>query len=340
VGLSRLASPSVAGAQTSEPIQLSYQAPEGCPDEAAFRRRVEERLTTGSLESVRRAPPLVIRVTLRPESSNASVLFDDADPGVERHVTGDSCDELASAAALILAVTLTAPSNELASPPAADRDAPEGDTGLAKAAPAAPGAMATPPPAPSIRPAPSASSGPRAVPAASTEWSWQAGAGGFLATWPLGTPRPGGDLFARVGGDRWSGRVGVLYLGASVSAGERSADFSLLGGRVEGCPLSTGLGTIGRFELCLLLELGSLSGEGDASSALANSGAATVFWSAVALPARLRVAVGSRLHLETQAEVAVPLSQRVFVFERPREEVARAPAVGFSGRIGLGVTFL
>jgi hypothetical protein len=60
-------------------------------------------------------------------------------------------------------------------------------------------------------------------------------------------------------------------------------------------------------------------------------------WVAAGAVARLRWTPGRRLVIEAQAGVAAPLERTTFVFEMPRVEVARVPALVASGGLMLGI---
>jgi hypothetical protein len=323
-------------------VQLIYQAPESCPAEDEFRRRVEARLADQALESAGREPQLSLRVELRPESSVAFVSFEDHERKVARTVSGGSCDELATAAAVIAAVTLGArdetPVDAAPATPENDSESPTPETAT-PASEVAGETRALPPHTPAASPAAPARE-PPALDAERERREWEAGAGAFVATWPLRSPEAGLDVFVRASTSWWSARASAIYLRASTRVGERSADFSLWGGRAEGCPLAMNIGARVRGELCLVLEAGALRGRGDESSALLNATSVSVPWCALEVPARLRLSLGAVVRLEAQGEIGVPLTRPAFVFEGPRETIVTPPSVGFSGRFGVGVTFL
>ena len=53
---------------------------------------------------------------------------------------------------------------------------------------------------------------------------------------------------------------------------------------------------------------------------------------------RLRWAPGRRVAIEAQAGITVPFERTTFVFEMPRTEVARIPALVVSGGLTAGFT--
>jgi hypothetical protein len=87
---------------------LEYLAPPACPSRSEWLERVRDRLADGSGSaagwSVERLAAVPARVTLSAAGTEARVVFHDG--GLERSLAGADCEEVASAAALILAVAL------------------------------------------------------------------------------------------------------------------------------------------------------------------------------------------------------------------------------------------
>jgi hypothetical protein len=170
----------------------------------------------------------------------------------------------------------------------------------------------------------------------------EVGAGGWLNTWSAPGLGLGADVFLRVAAQSpgWSLRMAGLYGFGSAYVGDRLARFTLLGGRAEGCALSSGLTHALVAEGCVALDAGALSGQGEDSSALLAGSSETVFWAAAVIVARLRARFGARLAVEAQGELGLPLVRHEFVFEDPRELIFRVPTAGVAARVGVGVQFL
>ena len=361
----------VLGARTSaaqDGVNFEYDAPPDCASAAEFRKRVQERLLGSTLEG-REQRASIVRVRVEPAARRASVEFQDVNGArVTRAVQGDTCDELVTGVALITALAFGAQSTaapasnaevpaqpaQPAQPAKTDADAGTGNTAV-KAAPRAatpkrPTALRQPK---SNRPRARRSAAPAATEVERSEESaeedapeaplgWDAGAGGWLSSWLSPTRTLGADLFVRLGTRRagWSARISGLYGASSVYLDDRRADFSFLGGRLEGCPLAFDVLSSLAAEACVTAELGSLRGAGREDSALRVGGEQSVFWAAAAVVARLRAPVTRFAVLEIQGEFGLPISAHEFVFEDPEVEVFRVPSYGGAGRIGLAVPFL
>jgi hypothetical protein len=170
----------------------------------------------------------------------------------------------------------------------------------------------------------------------------EGGAGGWLNTWLAPGGTLGGDLFLRLAprAHGWSVRLAGLYGAGGTSVDDRSAAFTYLGARAEGCPLSRELPLNLVGEACVAFDLGALRGRGDASSELLEGTSRTVFWAAGVLGGRLRASFGARLSVEAQAELGLPFVRHDFMFQDPPTLIFRVPAVGFGAGLGLGVEFL
>jgi hypothetical protein len=117
------------------------------------------------------------------------------------------------------------------------------------------------------------------------------------------------------------------------------AEFTFVGGRAEGCPLSFSARRWLSGEACLGFELGALSGRGQQSSALLVEASDTVLSATALVTGRIRARFGKPFFVEGQGDVGLPLLRHEFVFEEPRERIFLIPVIGFSARLGLGVQF-
>ena len=184
-----------------QPVQLVYQAPEDCPTEDDFRRLVAARLSGRTLASEPsepsdpREPRLVLRVELRPESTVALISFEEPASKLERTVNGGNCEELATAAAVIAAVTLGAQGETPGGAPAAEPGAGAENSANSATDPT----KNTVAPAQSPPSAPRASSAirPRRAAREAGDRAWETGAGLFVGTSPLRSAEVGFDVFLR-----------------------------------------------------------------------------------------------------------------------------------------------
>lgn len=277
--------PALARAQDAE-LQLEWQAVPGCPDAAAVRARVREL----------RAPHDAGRVP-RPVRARASITQDHewrlrlqtetAGGAGERTLTGASCDEVAEAAALILAL-------------AAD------ETTATNPAP-------VPLAAPSERPASVASVAPPVAPRRrEPALRLFVRVDAALDVGSLPSASPGVAVAAGVARARWRVELSAFTFAAqrATLAGGVGGDVGVSGGLARGC-----LGVLNqRFGLdaCAGLEGAWMYGEG-VGLPDARSGGAMRWAARVGLAARWRVT--SAVRLRALIEPAVELAGPTFVVE-------------------------
>jgi hypothetical protein len=335
-------------------VRWEYVAPPECPSEQEFRAEVEMRLlrdphASAVAEEAPSNADASVEVRLEPAERRASLVFRQPDAAViERTVEGESCAELASGVALILALAFGGPQTPADPLP---QDAPASEhppfTPVAATSPASTLAIVAEA-APVVEPTepPRADRDSRSSPAiapAATPLDLEVGGGGWLNTWSAPSGNLGADVFVRVAGKAphaWSARLAGFYGQDWTSAADRRAQFTFLAGRAEGCPLSRRLVWTLSGEACLALDLGALRGRGDADSALLDSASRTVFWAAGVLAGRLRARFGERISLEGQAELGFPLVRHEFVFQEPRELIFRIPPLGVGAGLALGAEIL
>ena len=137
-------------AALSEPIRVRFEAPEGCPDEAAFLDQVRARTAKARVAAAgEKARTFSVRLTQEGRSIRGRLAIEEsADPTGLREVTGERCAEVVSALALITALAvdpqaLTAAPARLPAPPPAPPAPPPGSD---VAAPGGPSASAVAPP--------------------------------------------------------------------------------------------------------------------------------------------------------------------------------------------------
>jgi hypothetical protein len=168
--------------------------------------------------------------------------------------------------------------------------------------------------------------------------------GGLLTTFLFPSqPMPEGALFVELGQRQWSPGPGlhapdvrlVVSHARNDLFGADRARFSLSTVGLTLCPLGVGFGPATTVRLCGAGEVGVLSGGGIAVSVPRTSRFLFATGGAIV---RLRWAPGRRAVVEAQAGIAAPLERTTFVFEMPRLEVAKVPAL--VGAAGVTVGFV
>ena len=339
MGAAHAAEPSELPA--ASPGGLEYDAPPGCPSRQLWMRRVLERLDGAqhawSAEDIAGVPA---RVTVR--SSGTEALVELASEGVGRSIHGADCDEVASAAALIVAVALSA------SAPVASGDAPgrqdepgtaDGVSGpppperasvasVVASTVATPAVVATPQEDRDVAPPADRERGDLGV-----ELGANAELNGWTGPWPAWLASLSVDLVSR--SHAWSARVAAVYGASETSVGQRRAVFSYWGVHGDLCPIVRGASW--RWAGCTELHAGLLSAEGDERSALARGQTQRGMLVTGAASTRLEAPPlwGGRIGVE--AGIAVPLLRQTFQFESPTEVIFESPPLGLFGRVGLRV---
>jgi hypothetical protein len=311
--------PQGAASDTSDtPIGVAYDAPSHCPDASLFIERVRARTADAELVPDAEVARFAVIVSSTDMASSARIRFTGADAQpATRTVSGRTCDEVVSAAALITALAIEA--TRSGAPP----EAPE---------PAEP-----PRPNPPARDA--ASSPPREV---RSTWlrSWGIGAmGGF------GSSMPGGGYLAGVLGEIAAGapldlvRLTLRGTTGSTSVDARSASFTALMARLSLCPLSLRMAEPLLLVPCAGVDVGRLAGRGEPSADLSTPRSAAIFWSSAGAEVLVRWQLGSMVVLEAGGELEFPLVRHTFVFDGPTRLVYDVPAVGVGAHAGLVMRF-
>lgn len=292
----------------SDAPRVTYRGAPGCPDENVFLAHVQARTPRAVLAREGESAVFAVVVSASETGSSAQVERTDGQASVVRQISGKTCDEVVSAAALITALGLEARR--------ANADPPRAEDAENQAVPVR---DVTPP-------APFAPDGAR----------WSAGAAFGIDSWSA----PGGALsasgFAEVGAASPLRYVRLRFRGASgsTSMGERGATFLLLVGGLSVCPVAAEIAP--RLELapCVGVEAGNLHGTGEKSTALPNPRSADIFWAAGYADLRLRWRAAEVLSVELTAEVGVPLVRHDFTFEGPSAVIYALPAIGGGGALG------
>jgi len=137
-------------------------------------------------------------------------------------------------------------------------------------------------------------------------------------------------------------RLGIdaLHTGTVTTDG-RPAHFSLIDGRVSGCPIAFLFSHVFHGLPCAGVEVGSLHAAGEKSDLVTAPGTVTRPWVAPFLAARLEAIFG-RVFVEAEADLKLPLYRRDFVFEttgQPSLLVYTVPPAAFGASGGAGVRF-
>jgi len=354
-GLAVLAAGAVLAAATQtladdHPITLHWRAPTGCPEQAAVRRRVDELIAGASL-----GRPLVADVAVTGGDDRYHVdmrLTDEAGRG-ERRLDASTCEELAEATALIVALAY-APETVAANRAHAEegggssddgRDASAGDQGggptenilpLPPVMPAPP----VPPAAPSPR-----FTGPARMPpppprVASTRFTIAPLIGVELGALPDPATLLGGEVALRL--DPFEIRARGTYalpVRETLPTRDAGGDFDrwTVGPAICLAPWRTRRATEGAFGglrlgTCLGLELGSMRGRG---FGVRNPDEGSALWLAPDAEGHLGLTLFRWLELDLALAAVIPLRRPEFVLEQVGI-VHRASAI--TGRTTAGVT--
>jgi hypothetical protein len=318
---------------------LEYVAPPGCPSRSVWLSRVLTRLADGTEGwSTERLTAVRARVTVDGSGREARIVLHD--DGIERSIIGGDCEEVTSAAALILAVALGSSPRALAAP--VPEPGPAVAAPLSRVAPAAAPSPISAPPTSGDAPAAADSPidvGPSPPPAPGTRRPWRVALGAaveandWVGPWPAGVF---GVSFDAVSPSRgWSVRaVGVYGMTERVLDGRR-AEFSYWGGHLDLCPIALGGGGSWRWTSCGELHLGVLHASGDPSSTLATSLSQRALLATVVAGTRLQTPPLGAIRLEIETGLAFSLLRQTFQFGAPEEVIFSSPTVGLLGRAGI-----
>lgn len=262
--------------QESAPVvaRVSYEAPAGCPDAAAFKLQIQRR-TPRFVDDVTRAPALVLSVSLTGNDKEMTGTLDVISPSGERSrrsIAGASCVEVTDALALMAALAIDplalasshAPVPDPVAPPPPPAPAPTARPAALQAPdPLSPPAHSPPPPIEPVERTTPRTSQPRP----GSRWEFAAGAGANLSSGVTPDVLLGPVVFLEVASPHRglfgvSIRAGFERATASdvVNAGG-AASFTWTLGTVDACPLRW---TRGSFSLspCARMEAGELDGSG------------------------------------------------------------------------------
>ncbi|HEY3498757.1 MAG TPA: hypothetical protein VGK73_28895 [Polyangiaceae bacterium] len=315
-------------------VGLEYRAPASCPSRDAFVRELEarsERVRTGEAGA---QGTLSVQVVVAGSTVQGTILFREASGrGTERAVSGEGCDDVVRALALI-AVVLVDPEAQLgdaqgieAAPAAADPvgsssiadfEAAEASAAVSEAAPPDPPAPPAPPERPAAPRVGEKRTEPRRALVEPLHWRFGAGAGGAMHTGTAPDAMFGFALEASVERSRY--RAFGLALGLTVQYGESStlhttggdADFTWLAARVWACPVRWPSAGVASLAGCAAFEMGVLGASGFNT---VDEEQPRTPWLAPALFGRAEVRPLDSLALTLDAGVAVPLVRTYFYFD-------------------------
>jgi hypothetical protein len=283
---------------------IQYLAPPECPGAASFMALLEDRragawkVSTGDGE-----PDLVVEIRDGAAGKIGRVRRPRRAVEGVREIAAADCGELVQALALSTVLSL------------------DERTNAAPAATAAATAVTPPVSAPAV---------------------WIAGGGLQSLSLISSQPMPQVSVFLESGRRAWpigpalgrpDVRLALTHGRNDVLSGER-AHFTLSSAELTICPVSIGFTTTAGLRLCAAGDLGWVSGEGVSVTTPQTN---RFLWAAAGTVARLRWAPGRRVVVEAQMGVVAPFERTTFVFEMPRVEVARVPALVVSGGVMVGL---
>lgn len=301
-------------ARAEEPggIELDWTAPAECPDRAEEIASIQKRLRA----STTRASAFRARAGITHEEGGFRVRIETDAGGVlhERSVDGERCEDVAEAAALIIALAID-PGVAPKAPPSAPSPAP---------------VPVAPPPAREVDRAPSIARQPVAL-------RGTVGVFGALDAAALPAPAPGvgGALGLEVGRGRLAAYAAYFpRQRATVSGTGSGGDVGLALGGLAACFAFLRSGALS-LHGCLEFEAGALSGEG---FGVIVPGSGRALWLAPGAGFGGKLALSSALRLVLSFDALVPVSHRGFELSG-LDEVYRPPFVTARTALGLEVSF-
>jgi hypothetical protein len=336
VTLAIAALPALAQAQAAPPVSVWFRSAAGCPDGNAFLSALQARAVGARLAQVGDAIDFVVTLGTGADGGASGVLERQTQTGTVaiRRVDDASCDQVADALALTLALSVQG----------GDGESPGATTPAPAAAPALLPAPASVDPA-TAAPATTALGGPAvSAPAETTSaerpaTKWAIGLAALAATGLAPELVPGGSAFAELGWDGGSAllrpalRIGALASFGSTDEAGREFELRILGGRIAGCPLALGAGAL-TVRPCLALQLGQLHGSGEGPGGRSASGV----WAASEAAARLSVLLTARFSLEVEAGLLVPWT-RYTLRTADGAAIHRMAGLGAAAHLGAAVHF-
>ncbi len=353
-----------ASAADTEPIRVRFEAPDGCPGEAAFLDQVRARTAKARVAAAgEKARTFTVRLAQEGGSIRGRLAIDESAAQTEiREVTGERCAEVISALALITALAVdpqasTAPPARLpALPPFAPSPGGPPTIGSGPSAPDGAGIPVAPSPparlppnhpapyryAPSwadldLFPLPVIPGIPQEIP---PRWRFFAGVEVVAVGGIAPSLAPGSALFveAALTDPRAIAFAPSIRLAAiqadsgNVGPAPIVAQFHLHLARAEVCPLRIVLVSGVTIAPCASFEVGALLAEAWAS---AESGASQRLWAAPGAGGRLRWTIAGEIELQIEGGGSLPLVRDTF-FVAPSTIVHSVP--GGAGWMAAGAS--
>jgi hypothetical protein len=338
-----------ASAQTL-PLTLSWSAPPQCPTAEEVRREV---VRQAHVVPGRTPPPLDADARVEPVGQRWRVELRTTRAGIDGYQTleDESCELLARATALVLALALYDPGEAAPRPPSAPdtprvepaprrRPSPaEGQATLAAEpapAPVEPSPAPPPPRSPDLAPSspPSVAVTPAPTPQRSVAWGLAADA--RVSRGPLPETNLGLSLGIDARRGRWLARLRLVGGPATEQTSAAAPDVQ---GRYQAWGASVGACIVGRPEsrlslaACAELDASLLVGS---SSGAARDGTTYAPWYAAGPAALARIRVSRRTRLELGAGLAVSLDRPRFAL-RHLGDVYEVPRLAPSATAGVSV---
>ena len=315
-------------------VRIEYQAPPGCPAKDSFLRQVRERAhhTRFALDG-EPAHEFHADVTQTSGRYRARLEFVDPDAHrVSRELEGNSCDEVASALALITALAI----DPLLSEPTRPSGIPESPIDTAPVSKSLPVVPVGTTAATHSRETVAASSRNEDEPR-----RWLPALGASLGAAFDVAPKwaPSFSLLSEFASPSRSAaiRLELSYAVSASSADAASATFRLAAGAVEGCPWSGKVARGVRLWPCAALEAGVFRAEGRASARWPTTNAMSTWWLAGDAVLRAQLELSAQLALELGVKMRAPLLRNTYVYERPLVSVYKTPAIGAAMYLGFTV---
>lgn len=326
-----------------QPVVVAYDAQSRCPSAQYFVDQIRSRFDR-IREADRDEPSirLVVSVRVVGDAASGRLEVHGLDGNMNaREMRARRCEDLVAALALVAALSIAREAKlELVAPttpatmPVSDGSVP------AEPATAMPSSTNVPPPTPAPDRGATIAGGSAQAPLPRSRISWSLGAGSSMLGHALPAITWGGRTWVQARVDRggaWS-PAGRLSLGAAamfptaVGAGE--ARFQLLTARVDLCPMALRWQVLA-VEPCVSVEGGALFGQG---VGIRVPRAASAPWLTAGPLGRLGATVGSRVTVEVESGLVVPLSRPFMTFE---EALAyEVPVWGFVTGLGATMQFL
>jgi hypothetical protein len=312
IGACALVAPRSTEAAPTASAELSYTAPAECPDEAMFRADVARHVHDDSHAAGAR---LQLRIEARADAYDGElVAFDGEGNQGSRHISGQTCAEVAHALAFLAGLVIQLGGRIDPDP---------------TASPAPPVAQPTPEPVPTPTRVSTPPSGPRVstVLLADTRGAF----GPSL--------RPTAELGVELGArstELWSPAVRLLtFIGNSELEGSGgSAALRFIGGRLELCPLRLGNRSF-VLRPCAGGELGAVEARGELGN---DSKTLTKPWASAEVTLRVQWVATNWFFAELGFGPVLPLVRTHYFFE-PDRTLYSVPDVSARAALGLGLIF-